>query len=259
MTHNPPPMSFALAAAAAMLLAGSAMQASEADDQIEASFKRTYIYRTYLKHDSVTATVKGGVLTLTGKVQDTYHRALAQEMASGLPGITSVDNRLAIKDAATTEGDDTWIQSKVRIALLLHRNVDSAKTTIEVKGGVVVLTGEASSLAQKELTGEYAKDIDGVKDVKNEMTVRADVAAPERTIGEKIDDASIASQVKMALTTHRSTSWMKTKVEVRSGEVTLTGIAKNAAEKALVSKLVSDIQGVDTVNNMMTIQEPVAK
>jgi osmotically-inducible protein OsmY len=57
---------------------------------------------------------------------------------------------------------------------------------------------------------------------------------------------------------HRSTSAAKTNVVTRDGEVTLTGIAKNAAEKALVTKVVSDIQGVDKVKNEMTL-EVVAK
>jgi len=42
---------------------------------------------------------------------------------------------------------------------------------VYVKDGVVTLQGEASSLAQKELTTEYAKDVDNVKEVKNNMTI----------------------------------------------------------------------------------------
>ena len=48
---------------------------------------------------------------------------------------------------------------------------------------------------------------------------------------------------------------MKTGVSTREGEVTLTGTAKNAAEKSLVTKLVSDIQGVTSVKNQMTVEE----
>jgi osmotically-inducible protein OsmY len=88
------------------------------------------------------------------------------------------------------------------------------------------------------------------------MTVAATPEKAEQTAGEKMDDASITAQVKMALLTHRSTSSMKTKVETRNGEVTLTGIAKNAAEKSLVTKLVTDIQGVTSVKNQMTVEEP---
>jgi osmotically-inducible protein OsmY len=119
----------------------------------------------------------------------------------------------------------------------------------------VTLTGEASSVAQKELTTEYAMDIEGVKDVKNEMTVAGTSEPAERTLDEKIDDASITAQVKMALLTHHSTSAINTKVDTRNGEVTLGGIAKNDAEKALVGKLVADIKGVTSVKNQMTIKQ----
>ena len=47
---------------------------------------------------------------------------------------------------------------------------------------------------------------------------------------------------------------MKTKAETQDGEVMLTGIAKNAAEKSLVTKLVADIRGVTGVKNEMTVE-----
>jgi osmotically-inducible protein OsmY len=52
---------------------------------------------------------------------------------------------------------------------------------------------------------------------------------------------------------------MKTGVETTYGVVTLTGVAKNDAEKSLVTKLVTDINGVVSVNNNMTIAAPVVK
>jgi osmotically-inducible protein OsmY len=88
------------------------------------------------------------------------------------------------------------------------------------------------------------------------MTVAAVPEKAEQTAGEKMDDASITAQIKTALLIHRSTSSVKTKVETRDGEVTLTGIAKNDAEKSLVTKLVTDIKGVTGVNNKMTVEEP---
>jgi osmotically-inducible protein OsmY len=115
------------------------------------------------------------------------------------------------------------------------------------------LDGTASSDAQKELTTEYARDIEGVKDVKNDMKVVAEPAP--RTMGEKVDDASITAQVKSALLTHRSTSALKTKVATRNGVVTLTGDAKNQAEKDLVTKIANDINGVKSVVNDMEVKQ----
>ena len=252
------PLAFA-AAAAAMFVTSAPLRASETDDRIESSFKKTYVYKTYLKDDAIKTEAKDGVVTLTGTVAEESHKALAQETVASLPGVTRVDNQLATKAEVAAENADTWIGRKVKLALLFHRNVNAGKTTVEVKDGIVTLKGEASSTAQKELTTEYAKDIEGVKEVKNEMTVAATPETAERTAGEKMDDASITAQVKTALLTHRSTSSMKTKVETRDGEVTLTGIAKNAAEKSLVTKLVTDIQGVTSVKNEMTVEEAKTK
>jgi osmotically-inducible protein OsmY len=62
---------------------------------------------------------------------------------------------------------------------------------------------------------------------------------PGETIGEKIDDASITSQVKYALLSHKSTSALKTKVTTNDGVVVITGEAGSDAdaEKSLVTKL----------------------
>ena len=46
---------------------------------------------------------------------------------------------------------------------------------------------------------------------------------------------------------------MHTTVSTTDGVVTLGGIAKNEAEKSLVSKLTTDINGVNSVINNMTV------
>jgi osmotically-inducible protein OsmY len=252
------PLAFA-AVAAAMFVTSSPVRASETDDKIESSFKQTYVYKTYLKDDSISTDAKNGVVTLTGTVAEDSHKTLAQETVANLPGVTRVDDKLMTKAEAAAANADTWIGRKVSLTLLFHRNVNARKTNVEVKDGVVTLKGVASSTAQMELTAEYAKDIEGVKEVKNEMTVAATAEPTERTAGEKIDDASIIAQVKTALSNHRSTQDIKIKIGARNGEVTLTGIAKNPAEKSLVTKLVSDIQGVTTVKNQLTVEEVTTK
>jgi osmotically-inducible protein OsmY len=99
--------------------------------------------------------------------------------------------------------------------------------------------------------------IDGVKGVENEITVSTSLETRGETTGEKIDDASITAQVKGSLLSHRSTSMLKTKVTTNDGVVTVSGQAKNEAEKALVTKLVTDINGVQSVVNNMSIEPTV--
>ena len=85
--------------------------------------------------------------------------------------------------------------------------------------------------------------------------IHSETKNADRTMGEKIDDASITAQAKMALLFHRSTSALKTSVTTKDGIVTLSGKAANSAEKGLVTKLVSDIHGVNRVVNDMTVEQ----
>ena len=239
-----------IAASVALLALSAPVQASKMDSRIESSAKKSYVFKTYLKDDNVKIDSKDGVVTLTGSVAKNSHKSLAAETVSDLPGVKSVDNKLEVKDAPA-ENSDAWLGDKVRITLLFHRSVSAGKTEVDVKDGIATLRGNAVSQAQKELTTEYAKDVEGVKDVKNEMTVSGDSKNMHRTASEKIDDASITAQVKMALLFHRSTSVLKTTVTTKNGVVSLGGKARNTAEKDLVTKLVEDIEGVRSVKNQM--------
>jgi hyperosmotically inducible periplasmic protein len=124
----------------------------------------------------------------------------------GLPGVKSVDNQLLVKGEQPAEHSDTWISWKVKSALLFHRNVSATGTTVYVKDGIVTLQGEASSMAEKELTTEYAKDVDNVKDGQQRDDHCQDPGRRAETVGDKIDDASITAEVKSSLLSHRSTS-----------------------------------------------------
>ncbi len=228
--------------------------ASEMDEKIDSAARNSYVFKTFLSGDSIKVESKDGVVSLSGTVSEDSHKLLAQETVAGLPGVTRVDNHIKVKEIPP-KSSDLWLSLKVKSALAYHRNVSGHGTKVEVHEGVATLRGEASSLAQKELATEYAKDVDGIKDVKNEMTVAA--APPKVADGyqETVDDASITAQVHAALYLHRSTSAFKTNVATVNGVVTLGGIAKNAAEKDLVSKLVGDINGVKSVVNNMTIKQ----
>ena len=241
-----------MVAVVALLIISVPVHASKMDSSIESSAKQSYVFKTYLKADDIKIQSMDGVVTLTGTVSEESHKSLAQETVAGLPGVKSVDNRLEVKGERPAENSDAWLTTKVKTMLLFHRNV-SAMTEVKTKDGIVTLQGEATSQAQKDLTTEYAKDVEGVKDVKNEMTVTK-TSKKTRTAGEKIDDASITGQVKMTLLYHRSTSALKTSVTTKKGVVTLGGKAKTAAEKDLATKFANDVNGVKGVKNRMTIE-----
>ena len=229
-----------------------ALLASSADDRkIESAAKASYNDRTVLE-DHVKVKVNDGVVTLTGTVQDNDERSLAEDTVSNLPGVRQVKNE--IKTYSTySEHSDRWMAFKIRSRLLVKANVSIATTKVAVEDGIVTLTGTTDNIAQKELTEVYAKEIDGVKAVKNDLIVKSDPSMKE-TARDEIDDASITTQVKYALLSHSATSAVKTKVVTTDGKIVVTGEAASDAEKSLVTKLAQDVRGVRSVTNDMTVK-----
>ena len=224
---------------------------SSTDRKIKDAAKSSYNYRTVLQ-DHVKVNVDDGIVTLTGTVQDKDESDLAVSTVENLPGVASVKNEITIK-STYPEHSDSWMAFKIRSRLLVKGNVSATTTKVSAKDGVVTLSGTADNQAQKDLTEVYAKEIDGVKSVNNEIVV--DTKAPVvGTVGEKIDDASITSQLKYALASHKGTSALDTKVTTNDGVISISGEAKSDAEKSLVTKLAQDVRGTKSVNNTMTVK-----
>lgn len=245
-----------LASVSVVLVGGMPLVASQQDNRIEAAAKNSYNFRTYLKDDHIKVASNEGVVTLTGTVAYDYHRVLAKETVAGLPGVKSVNSQLSVVGDEPSDHSDAWITMKVKGVLAFHKNVSATATEVTTQKGVVILTGKADSESQKQLTGEYVKDVEGVSEVRNELVVSNPARQAHRTLGEKIDDGSITAQVKTSLLFHKSTHAMATRVSTKHGVVTLHGEARSGAERDLVTKLAEDIEGVKLVNNRMSVQKP---
>ena len=254
-----------LAVAASALLLGPLLgHASETDENLEATVRGAYVFRTLLAEEGIAMEVSNGMVTLRGSVGIPLQRELAEEAVAALPGVKGIDNQILVKPAAP-EAADALLALKVKTILGLHRSGRTHAARLEVMGGAVVLKGEVEDEAQRVLAAESAADVEGVSEVRNELTVSparaADAAAAKANNGRgpgaaeavgEVDDPSVAAQVRMALRAHRSTGSLKPGVEAKEGVVTLTGHVGSAAERDHVSRLCGDIHGVRKVENKMT-------
>jgi hyperosmotically inducible protein len=68
--------------------------------------------------------------------------------------------------------DDSVITAGVKTRMLEDERVAGTSITVETMKGTVMLSGFAKSEAEKAAAESIAKSVDGVKAVKNEITVR---------------------------------------------------------------------------------------
>lgn len=229
---------------------------AKTDRKTEEAASSSYNFRTVL-NNQVTVTVEDGIVTLAGTVLDRDQKALAEDTVRSLPGVTEVRNHLDVS-APGQERSDGWIALKIRSILLLRANVSAGNTDVTVRDGIVTLAGVAETPLQKELTESYARDVQGVRAVRNLMKVRdeerASTASPPVALpAEKADDGSITAQVRHAVLAHNAVRNLDPKIHAEDGAVVIRGTAASIAERDLVTELARQIRGVVSVSNEMEV------
>jgi hypothetical protein len=72
-----------------------------------------------------------------------------------------------------TGADDLWIWAKARTALVAADDLRDSTISVDVENNAATLTGTVASQAQKTRAEEVVKGIEGVKSVRNQLTVSA--------------------------------------------------------------------------------------
>lgn len=94
-----------------------------------------------------------------------------------LVGIVFVAMALGCASTAKQEGtgeyvDDTIITGKVKAAIFNEPTLKSAEINVETFKGIVQLSGFVSTAANQTLAVQVARNVSGVKSVKNDMRLK---------------------------------------------------------------------------------------
>ena len=73
-----------------------------------------------------------------------------------------------------TGANDSWLWFKTRAALLTTSDLRESTIDVDVENDVVTLRGTVETAAQKSKAVQVAKDIDGVKSVRDQLKVAPD-------------------------------------------------------------------------------------
>jgi hyperosmotically inducible protein len=68
--------------------------------------------------------------------------------------------------------DDATITTQVKSRFVDNKDVDAAAISVETMTGTVMLSGFAKSLTEKTTAERIAREVSGVRTVKNEITIR---------------------------------------------------------------------------------------
>ena len=151
---------------------------------------------------------------------------------------------------ATETRTDEEIQRDVIAELRWDARVKPNEIGVQVKGGVVTLTGWVDFYMKKWAAEEAAHRVKGVKAVANDVEVRLP-GDSQRT------DADIAAAVVQALESDASMRLEKLDVTVAKGWVTLQGEVEWQYQKEDAERVVRRITGVKGVTNLIAVKPRV--
>lgn len=165
------------------------------------------------------------------------------------------------------EMNDAWVDGKVETSLALNRYLNPFAIDTDVKNGVVMLSGTVESEVDKELAGEVALGVDGVKKVENRLQVKPGArdsgdmsGGPGRPRDEegrdfatRFDDATTTARVKYALLSHDATDGLDIDVDTINGVVVLSGSVASGEERELAGRIAANTDGVTEVENELDV------
>lgn len=262
--------SFPLLSAALLLaIAGNAAAADKSMEQavnearLEGQIGTAILLNRHLNPFEISVDVEGDTAILTGEVDESVDKELAERVALNAKGIKRVDNRITMdgearrrERAADNDRDfgeaveDASVTAAVKSRLLWNDSTDGLDIGVDTMDGKVTLTGNATTQAEKDLATRLARRTDGVRSVDNRIEVKpSDGGLPSGDqAGEAIADSWITTKVKSSLLMSNDVDGLDLTVETKDGVVTLGGAASSAAERDLAVEIARDIKGVKNVD-----------
>lgn len=149
----------------------------------------------------------------------------------------------------TSRRTDVEIQQAVLNELRWDTRVDATEIGVEVRDGVVTLTGTVPSWGKRVAASEAAHSVYGVLDVANDVVVKMP-GTPGRT------DTEIAQAIRHALFWDVFVPDDKIRSTVSDGVVVLEGVVSSQAQREDAERAVRNLAGVRSVRNQIEIEPP---
>ncbi len=138
------------------------------DDDIQMRVEKILQWHSELS-SNIRVGVKDGVVNLKGSVDTYWKKVKAEELASDLHGVRGLINAITVAPSESVV--DQAIGDNVMTVLKRNNSIDVRNINIEVKGGIVTLSGNIPNAATHRAILNAAKYASGVVDVVDQLAI----------------------------------------------------------------------------------------
>lgn len=185
--------------------------------------------------------VQDGVVTLDGTVSSWARLGDAAELATAVPGVKDVANKIVVEIPHEARRDDARIAHAVREALEWDVSVPDDRIDSIVRAGAVTLKGTVAHSYERENAVRAVTRLTGVRAVNDHIVV----VPPKRT------DQELYDEIKRAL--RRRLPLESIDVAVEDATVTLMGRVGRYDDVRAAERIARGTTGVKDVLNRLLI------
>lgn len=185
--------------------------------------------------ETVGVDVRDGIVRLTGEVADLFAARRAVAVAARVRGIRGVVDALRV---ASDGRPDPVVRRDVEAALRANAATTARAITVTVSDGAAVLEGMVGSWATRELSGEVAARVRGVRAVDNRLGVDPD---------EIRSDADVLADVRYRLRWDARLDGDALRVRLVGDTLRLAGRVRSAWGR-MVARDAAHVRGVGHVD-----------
>jgi len=242
-----------------------APSAQKSDAEIAAAIKEAAFYDPRVKSFNINPSVKNGVATLTGRVDNLNAKLTAEALARGSVGVKEVKNEIEVRSQEAVA--DRELADRVKDALIFDPLSDAHQIFVTAKSGRVRLTGMVGTFLEMANAYDVASRIAGVLSVDNALEVR-DQAVPYAysafvdpfmpyvetwyVVGVRPTgtDAEIKARIESEFSWSPFVRPEDVRVAVHGGKVTLTGTVGSVREQQAATQCALEAGAVDIDNQL---------
>ena len=172
----------------------------------------------------------------------------------------SVADDMKLPITTSEQITDARRESQISTAFSVNPHLSAFDLSVTVAGNRAVLAGTVEDSVARELAGQIALGVDGIKRIDNHIAIdpnytRAASNTGNQSFGDKVADANITASVKSKLLWNALTEGLDIHVDTNQGKVTLTGTVYTSADRSLAARIAADTEGVIGVDNTIAVSQ----
>jgi osmotically-inducible protein OsmY len=186
--------------------------------------------------------VKDGVVTLAGEVSSYTEKLNAERAAQRVGGVKAMAVEMTIKLSEFGKRTDADIAESAKNILSWTSSLPADAVQVMVEGGWLTLSGNVEWQYQRQDAADSVRFLSGVMGVSNLIAIKPQLSA-----------MVVKSDIEAALKRRAAADAKTIAVEVKGGDVTLTGTVHSWSERDLARRSAWGTAGVRNVVDKMSL------